>query len=344
MASPAAADPIRDAQWHLGFLNVAEAHRHSEGAGVIVGVIDTGVDAAHPDLAGSVLPGRDFTTEATDDAWADFDGHGTAMAGLIAAHGRALGIAPRATILPVRDTVYELGATSADKGITWAVEHGATVLCLAFGQDDINVLRRSVELALASDVVVVAGVGNEPQIPGYIYPAAYPGVIGAAGVDKSGDHADVSVVGPHAALSAPAVDITSTDTRIGDGTGYRRGTGTSDATAIIAGAAALVRAKFPELSAAEVVHRLTATADDRGPPGRDDQYGYGIVNLVKALTAEVPPLQPSPTASANGGGTAAPPPAGRGGIPARTVVVIGALTLAALIAAASVVAVRSRRP
>jgi subtilisin family serine protease len=162
-------------------------------------------------------------------------------------------------------------------------------------------------------------------------------------VDRNGNHAEVSVVGAHAVLAAPAVEIASTDTRLGGNTGYRIGTGTSDATAIIAGAAALVRAKFPELSAAEVVHRLTATADDRGPPGRDDQYGYGIVNLVKALTAEVPPLQPSPTASANGGGTAAPPPAGRGGIPARTVVVIGALTLAALIAAASVVAVRSRR-
>jgi subtilisin family serine protease len=82
-----------------------------------------------------------------------------------------------------------------------------------------------------------------------------------------------------------------------DETGYRIGTGTSDATAIIAGAAALVRSKYPHLSAAEVAHRLTATAIDKGPPGRDNQYGYGVLNLKAALTADVPPM-PTPTAAA----------------------------------------------
>jgi subtilisin family serine protease len=92
-------------------------------------------------------------------------------------------------------------------------------------------------------------------------------------------------------LSAPAVDITST----GIAGTYLHGTGTSNATAIIAGAAALVRAKYPKMSATEVIHRLTATAIDKGDPGRDDLYGYGIVNLVGALTADVPP--PSSTAA-----------------------------------------------
>jgi subtilisin family serine protease len=78
---------------------------------------------------------------------------------------------------------------------------------------------------------------------------------------------------------------------------YGAGTGTSASAAIVAGAAALVRAKFPNLSAKEVIHRLTATAIDKGPKGRDDEYGYGIVNLVGALTADVPPLPSSPPAS-----------------------------------------------
>ncbi|MDT5036504.1 MAG: hypothetical protein QOE03_1689 [Micromonosporaceae bacterium] len=81
---------------------------------------------------------------------------------------------------------------------------------------------------------------------------------------------------------------------------YSQGVGTSAATAIIAGVAALVRAKYPELSAVEVVHRLTATATDKGPPGRDDEYGYGIVNPVAALTADVPPLTPSASPAATG--------------------------------------------
>lgn len=92
--------------------------------------------------------------------------------------------------------------------------------------------------------------------------------------------------GPEIDVVAPAVDIYSTSIN----GGYRKGTGTSDATAIVAGAAALVRSKYPYLPAAEVVHRLTATAVDKGPPGRDDEYGYGVIDLVAALTADVPPL------------------------------------------------------
>ena len=119
-------------------------------------------------------------------------------------------------------------------------------------------------------------------------------MVAAAGVDRNGNHSAISVVDPDATLAAPSDNIVQTDTRYDPSrTGYSIGTGTSISTAIIAGAAALVRARFPKLSAVEVIHRLTATADDKGPPGRDNQYGYGIVNLVKALTADVPPLTPS---------------------------------------------------
>src|SRR5262249_32919679 len=150
-----------------------------------------------------------------------------------------------------------------------------------------------IQYAIDRDVVVVAAVGNTGT-PDEPFPAAYPGVVGAAGVDRDGNHATVSVVSAHAVLAAPADDIMAPDTLSRPGSnGSLAASGTSNSTAIIAGAAALVRAKFPRLSAVEVIHRLTATADDKGPPGRDDQYGYGIVNLVNALTADVPPLTPS---------------------------------------------------
>jgi subtilisin family serine protease len=329
VASPVqAADPVRDSQWHLGFLGVDEAHKYSEGEGVVVGVVDLGVDANHPDLAGSVLPG--FVVGAPDDPYLDLTGHGTAMAGLIAAHGRALGIAPRAKVLPVKD-----GAIVNDTagGVRVAVDHGAKVLCLAYGGDDNPVDRADVQYAIEHDVVVIAAVGNSNE-PSADYPVGYPGVVGAAGVDREGSHAPTSVVTPNADLAAPSVSIYSTDTLYGStGNGYRTGTGTSDATAIIAGAAALVRAKFPRLSAVEVIHRLTATADDKGPPGRDDQYGYGIVNLVKALTADVPPLTPSavPTTAA------APAPAPIDQDVSRYVIAL--LIIAALVAAGVIVGV-----
>jgi type VII secretion-associated serine protease mycosin len=337
------ADSVRDAQWHLKFLNVAEAHRYSQGAGVVVAVVDSGVDASSPDLAGNVAAGTEtFVGNNGGNGWTDTDGHGTTMAGLVAAHGHgaagtdgALGIAPKATILPVRDgTVRE--AIAVGSGVAWATEHGARVISISSGGDNRDRgTQEAVEEAIAHDVVVVASVGNTPGAAQVEYPAAYPGVVAVAGVDRNGNHAAVSVTGPEVVLSAPAVDIVSTalDHQ------YRPGTGTSAATAIVAGAAALVRAKFPNLSAAEVIHRLTATATDKGPQGRDDQYGYGIVNLVAALTADVPPLpaSPSPSHSAT---TAAPRKSSNA--PWAGLLVVFAVLL--VLVAVGVVVARRRRP
>jgi subtilisin family serine protease len=119
-------------------------------------------------------------------------------------------------------------------------------------------------------------------------PAIYDGVVAVGATDQDGNVASISVTGSPMVLSAPGARIVSADK-----TGYAIGDGTSASTAIVAGAAALVRSKYPNLSAKEVVHRLTATATDKGPPGRDPQYGYGVLNLVGALTANVPPATPS---------------------------------------------------
>jgi type VII secretion-associated serine protease mycosin len=342
--TPASADPIRDAEWHLAFLNVPEAHKYSQGDGVIVGIVDTGVDASHPDLAGNVLTGKDFTG-TSNDGRQDINGHGTGMAGLIAAHGRVLGIAPKAKILPVRSKIDNYGAGST--AAAWAVDNGARVLCLAYGEADSATSREAIQRAIDNDIVVVAAVGNEPRLPGVDYPAAYPGVVGAAGVDRNGNHAAISVLSPFAMLAAPAVDIATTDIRTAGHTGYANGVGTSAATAIIAGAAALVRAKYPNLSATEVIHRLTATADDKGTPGRDNEYGYGVINLVKALTADVSALEPTTTPTTTTTTTPtltqATPPQNTDGTLATTILIAGALLIiAALCAAFITIALRQR--
>ncbi len=341
--APADADEVRDLQWHLRFLDVAAAHRISQGTGVVVAVVDTGVDAAHPDLTGNVLPGVDFVDEG-GNGQRDEDGHGTGMAGLVAAHGRAsagaLGIAPQAKILPIR-----IARASSSRfgdhgleGLSWAVAHGANIICFANVISDTPQLRQVIERTRAADVVVVAAVGNRPTAGKVEFPAAYRGVLAAAGVDQNGNHAQVSVTGPEVVLAAPAVDIVSTS----QGGRYRKGTGTSDAAAILAGAAALVRAKFPNLSAEEVIHRLTATAIDKGTPGRDGEYGYGVVDLVAALTKDVPPLKPAsqpPVTSA--------PPAGSpasNGHPKPVAVIVAIVTVLVVVGAVgTLVAVRRRQ-
>ena len=170
--------------------------------------------------------------------------------------------------------------------------------------------------------MVVAAIGNvNDKNKSPRYPAAYPGVLAVGGIDRNGRRAEFSVTGPEVMIMAPAVDITSP----APGGGYTVSKGTSDATAIVSGAAALVRARFPELSAPEVIRRLTLTADDAGPPGRDVEYGFGILNIVRALTEELPPPE----------NTAAPPPPAQAGDAGTTVssglAAVGILVLFALI-------------
>ncbi|MBQ0893609.1 S8 family serine peptidase [Micromonospora sp. U56] len=300
--TPDGSTRVRGDQWHLRYLRAAEAQRVSQGEGVVVAVPDTGVDP-HPDLVNNLLAGVDMIPGGGGDGRRDGNSHGTCMAGLIAAHGRGdigvLGIAPKAKILPIYDTPPN-GLGQPDdlaKSIEYAVRNGADVLSISATGSPTVAMQQAIKTALNSDVVVVAGAGNAPREDRVSYPASVDGVIAVGGVDSRGRHAEVSVTGPEIDVVAPAVGIycTSMNGR------YRESTGTSDATAIVAGAVALIRAEYPDLPASEVVHRLTATAVDKGPPGRDDEYGYGVIDLVAALTADVPPLPPD-------WATATPPP------------------------------------
>ncbi|MEV5765351.1 S8 family serine peptidase [Micromonospora sp. NPDC052213] len=298
---------------------------------------DTGVEP-HPDLRKNLLSGTDTISGGGGDGWQDRNGHGTGMAGLIAAHGQsrqlgALGIAPDAKILPIMSSsASNLGdADDLALGIEFAISSGADVISVSSGGGTSPRLTQAVRTALASDVVIVAGSGNIPFDRTVAYPARESGVLAVGGIDQAGRHAAISATGPEIDVVAPAVDIYSTSI---DGK-YRKGTGTSDSTAIVAGAAALIRSKYPHLPASEVVHRLTATAVDKGPPGRDDEYGYGVIDLVAALTADVPPLGfgsatasgPAPTASTT---TAVAEPAddGDGEATARGLVTLGVIVAA----------------
>ncbi|WP_405103795.1 S8 family serine peptidase [Micromonospora sp. NBC_01412] len=340
---------IRADQWHLNYLKAPEAQKFSQGEGVVVAVPDTGVDP-HPDLLRNLLKGIDIVAGGVGDGRRDQNSHGTSMAGLIAAHGKnandgALGIAPKAKIMPIiSSSSYNLGeADDLAAGIEYATLNGAKVISISSGGGSNTRLIQAVRGALAADIVIVAAAGNAPQDSGIQYPATEEGVVSVGGVDQQGNHASASVAGTELDVVAPAVDIYSTSY----GGKYSKGTGTSSATAIVAGAAALIRSKYPDLPAAEVAHRLTATAVDKGPPGRDDEYGYGVIDLVAALTADVPPLGfESATADAPPGSgpvtTAVAEPAGNdggdGGATAR-----GLATLGVIVAAGGAWALVARR-
>nr|WP_244298906.1 S8 family serine peptidase [Micromonospora cremea] len=305
--APSDADLVRGDQRHLAFLRIQQVHSVSQGARVVVAVPDTGVDP-HPDLRENLLGGTDVIPGGSGDGRQDRDSHGTSMAGLIAAHGRpnnrgALGIAPKAEILPILDTPPD-GQGDPDAlaaGIEFAVARGADVISISAVAGASVRLQQALKVAQDANIVVVAAAGSRPTDASVRYPATEKGVIAVGGIDRAGRHAAVSVTGPEVDVVAPAVDIYSTSY---DGK-YSKGTGTSSATAIVAGAAALIRSKYPYLPAQEVAHRLTATAIDKGPPGRDDEYGYGVIDLVAALTADVPPLGfESASAPAGGGPTA----------------------------------------
>ncbi|MET8506894.1 type VII secretion-associated serine protease mycosin [Streptomyces sp. NPDC004787] len=302
--APAYADTIRARQWGLEALHTGKAWQTTRGAGVTVAVLDTGVDATHPDLAGSVLPGTDlvgFGARRGDRAWAR---HGTAMAGIIAGHGHGpggqdgvLGIAPKVRILPVRvilegtdkarDKARKTRGTALAEGIRWAADHGADVINLSLGDDSESAHPdagedAAVQYALGKGVSVVASAGNGGEKGDHIsYPAAYPGVIAVAAVDRYGTHASFSTSRWYATVSAPGVDIVIAD----PDRRYYEGWGTSAAAAFVSGAVALVRSAHPELTPAQVKRLLVDTARSRPSGGRSDDKGYGTVDPAAAIEA-----------------------------------------------------------
>jgi type VII secretion-associated serine protease mycosin len=296
---PVYAQSIEDQQWHLGAMDVYAAQEISRGDGVVVAVVDSGVDETTPDLAGRLLPGAGFGTAAGTDGVEDTDGHGTEMAALIAGQGRggALGIAPGAKILPVAAAVdgKKFPSESVTESIRWAADHGAKVINLSLGTVSLSTpdLLSAVAYAFDKDVVVVAATGNDgAQHIGS--PANILGVVAVAGTVQGGAPWPSSNTGRLTVLAAPAQDIVTAAPLSVSDSGYVQASGTSASSALVSGVAALVRAKYPEMSAANVVNRLIASATDIAGPGRDDATGFGAVNAVEALTKDVPAVDRNP--------------------------------------------------
>ncbi|MGI5374118.1 type VII secretion-associated serine protease mycosin [Streptomyces sp. CA-251387] len=296
------ADSIRARQWALAAMHTQEAWQTTKGKGITVAVLDTGVEADHPDLAGNVLEGKDmvgFGAERGDRAWAR---HGTAMAGIIAGHGHGagngdgvMGIAPEAKILPVR-VILEDGDPARAKarstrgnalaeGIRWAADHGADVINLSLGDDSKSAHPEAgedeaVQYALKKGAVVVASAGNGGEKGDHIsYPAAYPGVIAATAVDRYGTRASFSTRRWYATVSAPGVDVVIAD----PDHKYYEGWGTSAAAAFVSGAVALIKAAHPGLTPAQIKKLLEDTARNAPSDGRDDSRGYGFIDPAAAI-------------------------------------------------------------
>lgn len=288
--TPRQPDTPRRQEWFLDFLDVERVHKLSTGAGVTVALPDTGI-FNHQDFTKNITAGPDLIAGKEDVVNNDRDGHGTEMAGLIVGHGHGqgkgiLGIAPAARLIPIKVTEGGASISKLDKGIELAATLGARVINVSAATGPSLSLQKAVALAADHDAVVVAGSGNNFSNSQMGYPASLPGVLAVGAIDQNGDHAPFSLPGANIGLCAPGAEIATTEL----GNEYSLVDGTSASTAIVSGAVALIRERFPSLSAAQTIHRLTATATDIGPPGRDEQCGYGVLNIVKALTADVPPL------------------------------------------------------
>ncbi|EWC60577.1 subtilase family protein [Actinokineospora spheciospongiae] len=296
---PAPQGSATDVPWAQKQLAPQRVWPVTRGAGVVVAVVDTGVDSSVPQLSGGrVLPGIDVITPGGGRADSDCYGHGTFLAGIIAARTEAgtgfAGVAPDATILPVRvatsaekDKPGALTPTGMARGIRAAVDAGARVINVSASTTAPSAeLAAAIDHAAAKDVVVVASASNGARDGDPVtYPASYPTVVAVGAVDAAGARADFSQTGPYLSLVAPGVDVVSTGPK---GPGHWQGSGTSYAAPFVAGTAALVRAYRPTLTAAQVKHRLEATANHPAAALPDPGLGWGTVNPMAAVTAVLP--------------------------------------------------------
>jgi subtilisin family serine protease len=309
----ASADSVRDGQdWALNMMNVSPAwDAGNQGQGATVAVLDSGVTPDVSDLEGSVLSGPDYTGVHTSPSNPDWGQHGTWMASIIAGHGHGpddddgiMGVAPKAKILSVRvipdrnDPEYskyedEQEASVQDslaKGITYAVNHGADVISMSIGYSAPSAsVRSALQYAYGHGVAVIASSGNSGDTSsaskqGYAaikFPADYPGVVGVAAVSSTGHVAGFSSNNLSVEVAAPGVNI-SAQGRDGQ---YWLVTGTSPACALVAGVAALIKAKYPSLAPDLLAKALSSTTHYQPAGGYDQNVGFGTVDAAAALNA-----------------------------------------------------------
>ncbi|MFE6967343.1 S8 family serine peptidase [Agromyces sp. NPDC057679] len=313
-ALPAHADTVRDYEYWLGDYGFTTAWNTTKGKGVKVAIIDTGVNGNVTELRGAVTGGTDVSGLGTPDGQTpvgdpDESGHGTMVASLLAGRGTGegagvIGVAPEAELLTVSVAFgQDTGAEKSNdeqiaEGVRWAVDNGADVINMSLTRNTRDWPESWDEAflyAFEHDVVVVAAAGNRGSGTTEVgAPATIPGVLAVAGVDKEKNASlDASSQGITLGVAAPSEDLVGVrpDGRvvIWDGT--------SAATPLVSGLVALVRAEYPELDAANVINRVIQTADPNGHEVPSPLYGYGLIDPVPALEAEVEQVDENPLGS-----------------------------------------------
>jgi subtilisin family serine protease len=288
-------DPVLAQQWALRDIHAYEAWDITTGGDVTIALLDTGVSGSHPDLKSKLLRGRDMYNN--DDDPSDDEGHGTYTAGVAAAaadNGAGIaGICWGCKILPVK-VLGSRGqgddATIA-AGIRWAVDQGVRIISMSLGgPDDTDVMRDAVAYAHDHNVLIIAASGNgqaEGNLPNY--PAAYPSVLAVSATNSTDGVTGFSTTGSFVDIAAPGVGLWSTLWLRGEGDTYGVANGTSAACPHVAGAAALALSLRPDLTADQLAEVLEAAADDQGAPGKDPEYGYGRLNLLRTVQIAADP-------------------------------------------------------
>lgn len=301
-------DQIRSREWHLDALRAQKAWRYSRGRGVTVAVLDTGVDRRHPDLTGHVINGPDLTGGLRKPGSRYWGLHGTSMASIISGHGHGpgltqgmMGVAPLSRVLSIRVTLenddplrrdngQQAGTGDRDavaQGIRYAVDHGAEIINMSLGggrqsYNGTPSQEKAIRYALGKGVVLIASAGNDGSGANRRnFPAAYPGVIAVGALDRRLRLWKDSNRRSNAAVCAPGVEIVSADAS----NGYVVGTGTSASSAMVAGVAALVRARYPRLSPDEVRRALIQGSPARAGRPTGSATCRGTVDAVRTLVA-----------------------------------------------------------
>jgi len=282
VASPPTLPAGDAAQYAVSKLRLRDVHRWSVGKDVSVAVIDSQIDAAHPDLAGAF--GEQFNAVGKAEKP---DNHGTGMAGAIVAHGNLLGVAPGARILAVNafspDQQNSAQATTQHvlAGIDWAIEKGARIINMSFAGPYDPMLQLALKKAHEKSIVLIAAAGNAGPRSQPLYPAADENVIAVTAIDANNRLLPQANQGPYIALAAPGVSVLEPAANAG----YQLTSGTSVAAAHVSGVAALIIERKPDIDFAALEKILFSTAKDLGPKGRDSQFGFGLVDPYRALDA-----------------------------------------------------------
>jgi subtilisin family serine protease len=272
------------AQYALAKLRLSEAHGLAKGDKVLVAVIDSGIDANHPELQG-VIAGQYDALNSSEGPHP----HGTGIAGIIAAHGRLLGAAPAVHILAVR--AFGAASSGAEgttfsiiKGLDWAMSRGARVVNMSFAGPADPLLQRATASARQRGAILIAAAGNAGPNSPPLYPAADPNVIAVTATDVDDHLFPMANRGPFVAVAAPGVDILVPI----PGGSYQVSSGTSFAAAYVSGVVALILERRPKLLPDAARRVLLTTAKDLGPKGRDDQFGAGLIDAYQAIMALEP--------------------------------------------------------